>query len=168
LPYFASLPHFLHADSTYTQNASGLSANDDLHQTHFIIEPVTGSVLESSLKFQLNVNLTKFEDEKYMWDDVAIQDTVFPLFWTEKKFSIAAENVEEIRRYLEEMTAGTTTITPTTTALIRTTPTRVIDTTTSSTPISNPVFEAIKHQINDISRNINKFSDALLAIVVII
>ncbi|CAG7714139.1 unnamed protein product, partial [Allacma fusca] len=62
----------------------GMSANDTLHGSHFIIEPVTGRVLESSLKFQLNVNLLKFEYEELLWDDVAIQDTVFPLFWVEK------------------------------------------------------------------------------------
>ncbi|CAG7718092.1 unnamed protein product, partial [Allacma fusca] len=107
LPYIASLPHFLDADPKYTQNVSGLFPNDTLHRSHFIIEPVTGSVLESSLKFQLNVNLLKFKYEDIIWDDVSIQDTVFPLFWTEKKYNVAEGNVPEIRRYLEEMTGAT-------------------------------------------------------------
>ncbi|CAG7817588.1 unnamed protein product [Allacma fusca] len=203
LPYIVSLPHFLNANPKYTENLRGMSANDDLHLSHFIIEPVTGSVLESSLKFQLNVNLLKFKYEDIIWDDVAIQDTVFPLFWTEKKFSLAEEKVVEIRRYLEELTGTTTTVeitqettstgisdntstgTPTgTTSQDKTSPTvtkvptaattvgtttRMVDaTTTSPTPTNNPAFEAIKNQINDLSRNVSKFSNVLLAIVGII
>ncbi|CAG7817586.1 unnamed protein product, partial [Allacma fusca] len=199
LPYVVSLPHFLNADPKYTKNVSGMSANDSLHLSHFIIEPVTGSVLESSLKFQLNVNLLKFEYENLLWYDVAIQDTVFPLFWTEKKFSLAEKKVVEIRRYLEELTGTTTTVeitqettstgisdntstgtptgttsqdktsptvtqvptAPTTTTTIGTTTRRVDATTTLPTPTSNPAFEAIKNQINDLSRNVSKFSNVL-------
>ncbi|CAG7824394.1 unnamed protein product, partial [Allacma fusca] len=158
LPYIASLPHFLNADLIYRQNVSGMSANNALHQSYFIIEPVTGSVLESSLKFQLNVNLVKFEDESLMFTGVAIEDTVFPLFWTEKKFSVAAETVQEILRYLEEISGTTTTTERTSSTAAPTTTRRVDDTTTSPTPISNPAFEALKHQMNDLTWNINKFS----------
>ncbi|KAJ6641501.1 Lysosome membrane protein 2, partial [Pseudolycoriella hygida] len=80
LPFMMSYPHFLDADASYRNQLSGLNADASKHQTYFIIEPVTGMLVESSQKYQLNVEVKKFKSH----ESRSMVDTILPVYWFNK------------------------------------------------------------------------------------
>lgn len=83
VPIAASFPHFLFGDKVLDEYVTGLTPNENLHESYAIVEPITGVPLEQVARSQSNVvvrNMRGFAERVQMFSD-----TVIPMFWLEYK-----------------------------------------------------------------------------------
>jgi len=78
-PIFGSRPHFLGADPQVQQMISGLSPNQQAHDSWLKVEPITGSTLAGVIRLQLNLIYTTGYN-----GTAAASLVVMPVFWGEK------------------------------------------------------------------------------------
>jgi hypothetical protein len=160
LPYVLSFPHFLNGAESLKTGLEGMSPDASKHQSYFIIEPTTGMLIESSLKYQLNVDFKKF---KYADTSLerGIADTLLPLYWFDRKYKLDATHINAIRAMLLNPATTTTT-------------------TTTVKPIVNPGepdedsqdLVDVKEKLNDIATKISVmmavvFTFVILAVVIL-
>ncbi|CAG7719469.1 unnamed protein product [Allacma fusca] len=107
LPYIMSYPHFYDGDNSYRQNLVGMSPDEAKHQSYFIIEPVTGMIIESSQKYQVNVDVKPFAhpDQGLVG---GFKDSIVPLYWFNKQFKLDETHIKAIKAMLENPSTGTT------------------------------------------------------------
>lgn len=61
VPVYATGAHFYGGDQDLLNGIQGLSPDKSLHESFIDVEPLTGFVLRASLRFQINVNVSRME-----------------------------------------------------------------------------------------------------------
>ncbi|XP_039260489.2 lysosome membrane protein 2-like [Styela clava] len=77
-PIFLSLPHFYLGSENLQNGVVGLSPNKTLHDSFFHTEPLTGAVMRSQERLQINAHVTKSD---YFEQLRQVQPVFFPYFW---------------------------------------------------------------------------------------
>ena len=104
MPLYASLPHFLNADSKFLNEIIGLKPNETLHEYIVSLDPITGTSIKSNIRIQFNYHLkknSKFEYAKlyfyFFFEKIIylnlfsrsmkrIKNVLIPMFWLELVF----------------------------------------------------------------------------------
>jgi hypothetical protein len=98
IPLMFSEPHFYQADHSYNSSVDGLKPDAALHESSVYIEPITGRVVNSSRKLQLNVNIARVHSFIPTLD--LKRDTVFPVVWMDESFEMSKSERQELAREL--------------------------------------------------------------------
>jgi len=77
-PLFLGKPHFLDAEQSLINSIFGLNPIKELHDTYFDIEPISGIVMDTAERFQINLMMSK--------TDIRYKDCcegIMPILWLE-------------------------------------------------------------------------------------
>merc|ERR1712023_378634 len=99
LKMFVSLPHFYGSPQlAYGGDVLGLSPEKELHDFTISVEPFTGKVIESHIRWQINfeVGPTDFFYPRLM-------DAHVPLVWYERGEHWSKQELNDFRGRMEEM-----------------------------------------------------------------
>jgi len=91
-PVFVSKPHFLDADPYYLTTLNGLSPNRTLHETYIYVEPITGIMMSSYERLQINVYTSPLQ---FMYPNLSA--VYFPVLWLEQGGVISANLAAQFR-----------------------------------------------------------------------
>jgi hypothetical protein len=152
LPFVMSNPHFHDSDSSYGAALEGMKTDPTKYQTYFIIEPVTGMLVEYSQKYQLNVNLQKFKQNDNL-NAAAMSDTILPVYWFDKKYMLDATHIEAIKSMLSGSSQTTTTI---------------ISPVNEGDPASSEQLRTVEEKLSSISYQLTVVSGAVFTFIVLI
>jgi hypothetical protein len=152
LPFVMSNPHFHDSDSSYGAALEGMKTDPTKYQTYFIIEPVTGMLVEYSQKYQLNVNLQKFKQNDNL-NAAAMSDTILPVYWFDKKYMLDATHIEAIK----SMLSGSSETTTTTTSPVN-----------EGDPASSEQLRTVEEKLSSISYQLTVVSGAVFTFIVLI
>ncbi|GFR61611.1 scavenger receptor class B member 2 [Elysia marginata] len=86
-PLYISLPHFLGADPFYLSQVTGLRPQEDKHRPLFDIDSLTGVVVSTSRRYQLNVRVNAGRNG----------DTFLPVLWVDMRAKIDDETVSHLK-----------------------------------------------------------------------
>ncbi|XP_052815897.1 lysosome membrane protein 2-like [Mya arenaria] len=97
LPVAVSLPHFLFTDKRYLEAVTGLSPNEEEHNTILDLEPYTGLVLRAEKRVQINVYLTPIAN---VTETLDIKPVFLPIFWLNESAVIDDKSAAKLKRLL--------------------------------------------------------------------
>jgi hypothetical protein len=109
LNLFLSKPHFLGADETLTSSVYGLNPDTNLHQTYYLIEPISGSTFESFVRIQSNFYISPISFTRSGISEVWFEDlspVYLPLMWSETHYKNSEELSLSIASAISKMKAS--------------------------------------------------------------
>lgn len=86
-PLYISLPHFLGADPFYLSQVSGLEPQEDKHRPIFDVDSLTGVLISTKRRYQLNVRVNAGKSE----------DTFLPVLWVDLQANLDRQIIERMR-----------------------------------------------------------------------
>lgn len=92
-PIVLSWPHFLHAESKFSDNVQGMSPDKEKHGFWFDIQPTTGTTLSAKARVQINVAV---RNSKIFSDLGTVKDTVVPVLWFEEGIDELGDDIIKV------------------------------------------------------------------------
>ncbi|XP_050529375.1 scavenger receptor class B member 1-like isoform X2 [Daktulosphaira vitifoliae] len=89
-PIALSYPHFLQSDPALLEAIDGLKPDKEVHETYFLINPLTGLPTQLYVKMQINL---AFGDLSSMANVEMCSNLILPLVWTEIGFDKLPDNM---------------------------------------------------------------------------
>jgi scavenger receptor class B, member 1 len=93
-PLYASYPHFYKADLSFTEAVVGLEPTKELHESFTTLEPITGVILESTIRLQTNILLRPYESVSLFRGTPTV---MLPVFYTEYQYVLDEGILENLR-----------------------------------------------------------------------
>lgn len=98
VPLMWSEPHFYNADPKYRTAVRGLTPNKTLHESVIVVEPLTGSIVSSSRKLQMNVHIQHL----LLWPLGLFHNPVFPVMWMEEKYEMPESERNDLSNFINK------------------------------------------------------------------
>ncbi|CAG7721406.1 unnamed protein product [Allacma fusca] len=107
-PIVTSLPHFMNGDDELFEAIEMTKPDLELHDSHLEIEPLSGIVLNSMLKLQLNVELQNLPEMEVFKDLNFTQLTespsiLLPIMWMDNTHHLDTSHTKELRMSINLM-----------------------------------------------------------------
>ncbi|XP_038104067.1 protein peste [Culex quinquefasciatus] len=102
-PAFASFPHFYLADPFYRGQVEGMRPDRERHQSFFVVEPISGIVLNATIAIQINALLRPSSNVALYQDSPT---AYVPMIWFSKRFQLAEEDVLKLKAQLQVSELG--------------------------------------------------------------
>lgn len=94
---YISFPHYYLGDPSLFDKVNGLNASEEAHGSFLDVEPMTGFTVNTFVRFQLNVEITKVEGILQTYN---VTKGIFPILWVE----LSLELDEKFANFLKTKT----------------------------------------------------------------
>ncbi|KAK9685321.1 CD36 family [Popillia japonica] len=95
-PIVLSLPHMLWADKRYSSTIKGLAPKEDKHMSFILVDPITGTLLQSRKRMQYNIPLRPVDAVTATKN---FQPAMLPVLWVEEDFDLPNSMIPEVRSH---------------------------------------------------------------------
>lgn len=99
-PVVASNPHFLFCDKDIRESIAGMKPDQENHQTHINIEPLTGVNMDFAINVQINVHLEKIKGFR---ETQNLSYLFMPTAWISENAKISKEQAKEFKHQVLDL-----------------------------------------------------------------
>lgn len=94
MPGFLSYPHFYNAAKKYQDAVIGLKPDKESHDSFYYTEPLTGLVIKSQRRFQLNILM---QPSYHFAGLEKVRETILPVLWLDASFELRDQDVGDLK-----------------------------------------------------------------------
>ncbi|GFS15815.1 scavenger receptor class B member 1 [Elysia marginata] len=99
-PVVASNPHFLFCDKDIRKSVTGLSPNQEAHQSHINLEPLTGVNMDFAIRVQINVHLEKIQG---FHETEKLVSVFMPTAWISENAKITKHQAKDFKHQVLDL-----------------------------------------------------------------
>ncbi|OXA43801.1 lysosome membrane protein 2 [Folsomia candida] len=99
-PLLVSYPHFLYADDEYREKLVGMKPRPEKHESEFLVEPTTGTIVSGVRKFQFNVKLRPLDNVELFRNTTFM---IVPVFITERRMIVDDGAIDKLKQDLKKL-----------------------------------------------------------------